>query len=404
MAPRVLLVALALTSLALAGCTAPPPPSAGAGAEDERAQEAKLLNPEELANATASEDEPQGEFAQTLEERFHTHQYWNGLLEKTLMDDDVASAALLPFDANNPLQSLGRAFGLTFGFGGAGSISFEMPEGSIVPPEAERVEVTVTWAQSNTITGLQLAYMSAASKDVESAEPFPDGGGTVVIPTNLTMNDMPHTAVSKWRWFLRADNPNGGPGVFNGTAHVTIKAFRNNTLFLAPPHPDWWGDNTTLPILQVNGTLSCARVVFPLFTGFVPGAPAGCDDGFAFLELPNGTIVPPHTGLLTVELVWQNNPTAPDPFTTRPDLVYTPANTRRFIAPEGQQIEDGRAVYTIAVDPKMVDSPYANVSEWAFLLYLRSTAPTDNGFFGGVGDFDGAYALSIVAERETLAA
>lgn len=83
---------------------------------------------------------------------------------------------------------------------------------------------------------------------------------------------------------------------------------------------------------------------------------------------------------------------------------YTPANTRAFRAPEGQQAENGRAVYTIAVDPKMVDSPYANVSEWAFILFLRSGAPTDNGFFGGVGDFEGEFTLSIVAERETLAA
>lgn len=398
-----LAVALALLAAALAGCTSAPPQAAEAPGEQEQPPEARLLTPQEVANATAQEqaDQAQGEFARALEERFHTHNYWGGQLEKILMDADVSSGPLVPFDGNNPLFS---AFFAAFrlGFGGAGFTPFEMPEGSIIPPETERVEVTVTWADSPTITGLQLLYMSAMSKDLEAAEPFAANGGTAIIPTNLTMNDMPHTTVSKWRWFLAADNPNGGPGVFNGTAHVTIKAFRNNTLFLAPPHPDWWGDDTTLTLMEANGTLSCTRAVVPVFLG-VDALPVNCDEGFAFLELPNGTIVPPHTGLLHLELTWANGAATPDPFATRPDLAYVPANTRRAFPPENQQVESGRAVYQVPVDPRMVDSPYANASEWAFVLFLRSAAPTDNGFFGGVGAFDGEYTLRVTAERETMA-
>lgn len=50
----------------------------------------------------------------------------------------------------------------------------------------------------------------------------------------------------------------------------------------------------------------------------------------------------------------------------------------------------------------MVDSPYANESGWAFFVFLTTEAPTDNGFFGGVGVFDGEFTLTAVAEREQL--
>lgn len=399
------LIALAFLTAALAGCTSPPPAPVEQ-AEQSPEEGARLLSPQEIANASQQEqqDNAQGEFARTLEERFHTHNYWGGGLEKLLMDEDIASAPMTPLNPNDPAGSAQRiAFGRGFfgGFGfNNGFTPFEMPEGSIIPPETERVEVSVSWTSSNTITGLWLGYRSAMNKDFEATEPFPAGGGTATIATNLSMNDMPHTTVSKWRFFLAPDNPNGGPGVFNGTAHVVIKAFRNETLFLAPPHPDYWQDNTTLELAQFNGTMQCTRVVFPLFLG--PDG-AGCENGFAFLELPNGTIVPPHTGLLTLELTWANTPTAPDPFTSRPDLLYTPANTRRFLRPENAVVEQGRAVYTLAVDPKMVDSPYANVSEWTFVLVLTSSGPSEQQFgFGGIGDFRGDYALSIRAEREQV--
>jgi hypothetical protein len=385
MLPRTALAALAVLATALAGCTGSPG--------------------EEIANASREEQAQagQGEFARALEDRFHTHNYWGGpdSLEKVLMDADVASSPLLPFDAANPLRLFG-SFGF---FNGPGAAFFELPEGSIVPPESERVEITVTWAESPTITGLGLYYRTAASKDWEGLGTLASGAA-VVVPTNLTTSDMPHAAVSKWRFLLYPESDQGFGGVFNGTAHVTIKAFRNNTLYLAPPHPDWWGSDTTKVLLEANGTLSCTRAVFPLFLDWLPAdTPVGCEEGFVWHELPNGTIVPPHTGLLTVELTWTNSPTTPDPFTSRPELLYTPASTWRMFAPEGQQAESGRAVYTIPVDPKMVDSPYANVSEWAFALLVDDAAPTGQGgfFLGGIGAFEGTYALRIVAEREQLA-
>lgn len=325
------MLAGAMLASAMAGCTSPP--ALEDAAPEALAPEAAPAAEDMAAAASASSaTEEQGEFARTLEEKFHTHNYWGGSLERLLLDADVQSA---PAVVQGPFGLFATLFRVGFSRG-LGLTPVELPEGSIVPPETSRVEVAITWAQSPTITGIRLAYQTAQGKDIEVLDPVPEGGGTYTIPTTLEQNDMPHTSVSKWRLFL-LPHAEQGPGVFNGTVHMTVKVFREDTLFLAPPHPDHWGDRATQALFQHNATLKGTRVVFPVGTG-------EDDTGFVVVAPPNGTIIPPHTGLLLVTLEWTNKATAPDPFRIRPDLVYTPSNTRRSFPPEGQQVEPGKAV------------------------------------------------------------
>jgi hypothetical protein len=44
-----------------------------------------------------------------------------------------------------------------------------------------------------------------------------------------------------------------------------VKAFRNDTLYVAPPHPDHWGTATRLDRAQLNATLRGGAV--EAFTG-----------------------------------------------------------------------------------------------------------------------------------------
>jgi hypothetical protein len=393
------LAALLLLVAALAGCASPPatPP---AEPSPEQPEEARLVSSAEAAEASANQTDDQSEFAKSLDDKFHTHNYWGGSMEKMLMDADVQSGDMLPV-ASDPL-----GFFTSFRFlVNNGFTAFDLPDGSIVPPEAERVEVQVAWAPSPTITGLQLGWRNASTEDFDNeGDPFPDGGGTVVIPTTVEANDQPHTTVSKWRFYLAPVNsatPFGGfGGLFNGSVHVTIKAFRNDTLFIAPPHPDFWHDNTTLLLANYTGHLKGQRAEFPIFVGFATDED---DGGFVFLELPNGTIVPPHTGLLTLTINYHNSASLPNAFQVKPEVVYSPANTRRVLAPDGEQPGQDQIVYTIAVDNKMVDSPYANESTWFFIVAIDSDAPTDTGpFFGDVGFFDGDWSMTVVAEREQV--
>ena len=59
---------------------------------------------QEASNVTKQE-EAQSEFAKSLDEKFHTHNYWGGALEKLLMDADVASAPLVYQNPNNPFDT-----------------------------------------------------------------------------------------------------------------------------------------------------------------------------------------------------------------------------------------------------------------------------------------------------------
>jgi hypothetical protein len=398
-----LAVLLMLVAL-VAGCAAPPPAPAQEPADGAEPTGPALVSTQEASNLSSAQEADQSEFAKSLDEKFHTHNYWGTSLEKVLMDANVESAPMAAVDTSSPLDFFRNGFALQLGNGGT---QFDLPEGSIVPPETTHLDVQVTWSPSQTISGLRLMYSTAANRSVTSLDPFPDGGGAASIATSVVENDMPHTTVSKWHFWLRpvGHEPTLLP-VFNGTAHVTITAFRNDTLYVAPPHPDFWGNATTLELLNTSGHFKGQRVLFPVPTSFLTD---GEDDfGFAFVEMPNNTIVPPHTGLLKVTLAYQNNATAPNPFDMRPDLGYFSAargEGRGFggNTPDGAEAGDGQTIYTINVDARMWDSPYQNESQWGFLLFMQSDTPTHSLLpFGDIGFFEGSYTLQVVAEREQV--
>ncbi|MCA1814499.1 MAG: hypothetical protein LC624_11215, partial [Halobacteriales archaeon] len=368
--PRAAL-ALVLLALLLAGCATPAKPQEQAAPAAGAPQQAGFVSPADTANATSGDG--QGAFAKSLDEKFHTHNYWGSALEKTLLDADVPSSALLPSPTPG---NLARGFG-AFGRG-IGLTPFDLPEGSIVPPEANRLTVAIAWAQSPTITGLSLAYANASSRQLHVLPQLPEGGGTYDIACELTSNDIPHTTVSKWRFVLLPQQgpplpggPFGGaPGVFNGTAHVTVKAYRNDTLYLAPPHKDSWGANTSLLLYDGGQAAHQTAAVFSLDDALAaPTILQGGDasDGFGDLPLANGSLVVPHTGVLTAVLTWHNNSTAPNPDDLHPELLYAPANQRGLRVPATATRDGERITYTIAVDPKAWDSPYNPASQWAFV-------------------------------------
>ncbi|MCA1813977.1 MAG: hypothetical protein LC624_08505 [Halobacteriales archaeon] len=388
---------LALLTPALAGCTATPKAAQEQPAAAKPIDQPKLVNATEAANVTSG-DGP-GEFQKSLDEKFHTHNYWGGALEKVLMDADVDSAPLVP----DPTNRNGGFF--NFGFrASAGGTSFLLPEGSIVPPETNKLEVTVTWADSPTITGLRLGWNNASSQRVTYAPPMGAGGGTVGIACDLLSNDIPHTSVSKWGFYLQPSSANG-PGLFNGTAHVTVKAFRNDTLFVAPPHPDYWGANTTLPILNVTAAASETDVLFIPADFFLDPFGGGENNGgFDFFPLPNGTLIPPHTGVVNVVLTWKNNSTLPNPDDMHPTLGYVQAGSRGFFTPAGERDGD-QLTFAIPADARHWDSPYQNRSQWGFVVFLTSQTDGTTGFgFTNVGQFDGFFHLEVVAEREAIGA
>jgi hypothetical protein len=388
------LAPLLLLAAALAGCTAKPAEPQAAPAKPEEPQ-AGLVKSSDVANLSQGDD--QSAFAKSLDDKFHTHDYWGGgALEKTLLDADIASGPVVREDNTFGPTSIIFANLIFFGIaGGVGFTPFELPVGTIVPPEANKLDVTVTWADSPTITGLKLGYRDATPQGFRWIGQV-ESGKTLSIATNLSANDIPHTDYSKWRFALGPYNPQNSdaPGVFNGTAHVTIKAYRNDTLYVAPPHPDFWRENTTLHLMTNTSKLQATMLLFPISADTSGGAQSG-----VFMQLPPGTIVPPHTKDLTLTLTWNNTSPVPDATDLRPDIIWFTANSG---APQHQAsptVQGNKAVFVVPVTAKQVDSPYANESAWGFFVYLHSD--TDQGFgFGSVGDFNGDVTLNVDAERD----
>ena len=390
-----LLTMVTLVAVTLAGCTsAPKAAETQTTAPVDEGEKGGFVPTTEAANATQPAD--QSDFAKSLDEKFHTHNYWGSSLEKVLMDLDVQSGPMVPSVIGDITA---YAFSISLN-SGIGYQEFGIPEGNIVPPETNHVDIDIKYAPSNTITGLKLGYHTAQDVDQFTIlEPMPEGGTTYNISTTLIQNDIPHTTVSKWKFELIPFNNQvpSAPGLFNGTVHVLIKAYRPDVLFIAPPHPDFWGINTTLHLFNLTGTLKGDRVILPLF---IPG-----QTGFTFVAPPEGAIVPPHTGLLTVLLTWTQTGGIPSPFGGRVELYYQSPNTFQFAPAEPSVSDASSATFTIPVDTGMWDSPYANQSEWTFLLAMDTDAPTDQGtFFGDIGVFDGTFTMDVTAEREQVTA
>jgi hypothetical protein len=387
-------VVLLLLAGALAGCASPPPAPQEAAPQPEEIQ-AGLVSTQEASNVT-SQEAAQSEFAKSLDEKFHTHNYWGGALEKVLMDANVDAGPLV---RQNEFGVVGAVFDNVFTdtfAGGLGFTPFDLPDGSIVPPEATRVEVAIAYQTGPTTSGLKLGFRSSDPNSFQWLGPVPADGAPFVIPTNLTMNDIPHTTVSKWRFVLAPDGGSLPLGVFNGTAHVTIKAFREDTLYVAPPHPDFWGNATHLRLAENGSALKGERAVVQLQT-----TTDGSDSGFVLVQMPNGTIVPPHTSVLTLTLNWTNDAAVPDVNHIRPDIIYFASYSPRPHLPPPPTPADGGAVYALPIEAPQWDSPYATESGWSFLVYLRSDSPAEQGFgLGSVGVFDGSFTLTIDAERD----
>ncbi|HVL88277.1 MAG TPA: hypothetical protein VM681_09800 [Candidatus Thermoplasmatota archaeon] len=385
-----LLSLLACLSLLLAGCLGTEPEPAPVAVEPSGQE---LLDGE-VDPESIAEDSNVSEFAKALEEKYHYHDLWRGSLTKVLFDGEVRAASMAPLESPTSDEFFVSIFRTVFSPFGANPTIIELPEGTLVPPETEFVDVTVTWAASPTITGLRLFYRDALSRNGTFVDGGLESGKTLRLPTTLAANDMPHTAVSKWLFALMPHSERG-PGVFNGTVQVKIEAHRPDVLFLAPPHPDYWGDETQKVFLQQEVKARRTQV------GFF-GVP-GQTEGFGFFALPNGTIVPPHTRLLTVTLDYENTDPKTASMNPRPAFAYSHANTRGLFFPDPSRVEPGKVIYHIEMTSKMADSPYANESQWRLLVYLDSDSPTAQvSRFAQVASFEGSYTITILGERENL--
>ncbi|HWG90879.1 MAG TPA: hypothetical protein VNZ52_08550, partial [Candidatus Thermoplasmatota archaeon] len=360
-----LLVLLLTLSVALAGCMdgeeAPEDPATAANATRTDTDPVDPADPMDEAPATGDADDPGS--------RAHKHDYWGERTEVVLVDGEYTpwDGCIYNYDAPVPRFRNGCFW-------------VEMGNGSVVYQGTAVLTVTATWSDPKT-TGVAFDY-----KDAEK-----DNSGTLIeltsgvaheIPVTPSTADIPHSKQSRWAFRFMAG---GSAPIMNmqGPIHVVIAIKRGLDLPLDPPHPNFWGGKTELDLGTITGTLKPVQKEFLLF------GPV-----WDYIRLPEGTIIPPGTGQVTVHFTY----TVKDPVQNveyRVWPLYASAQHPYMMGVEDEdvQLEAGSGSFTLQVEPEMTDSPYATTSQWRFSLWQGQSAPgtgfpLPSSWFGGGSPFD----------------
>ena len=363
---RALLVGLLLLVPALAGCadedpapeTVKPGSTTGTGAPVTSAP-------------TPAEVKPRG-----TSDRWHFHDYWKGNPTITLFEGN------LTFNAT-PLGGDGLP---------ALSAVFELPHGTIVPPETGFMTFNVTW-ESEVEGGLvNITYKPADSNDF-----FPGGetgnGQPLVVNTTESNCDVPHRQASAWRFNVTAKPGGVPPAMPAPTAKITINATIGRPLFIDPPHLNWWRDGDIIPIVSAGAgeirtaTTPAANLTVP---GGLPSPGTQAPNPTSFtashrVPVDQGRIVPEGTKSIVVMLNWT---------TSVPDGKLTLRYMENNYPTEGPlelALDNGMSrIYTLKTMQAQTDTTYSNRTTWEFRV-LPEGEPA--------AAFDGSFTLVAWASR-----
>jgi hypothetical protein len=315
--------------------------------------------------------------------RWHFHDYWHGKPTIVLLDTHV---------------------NLTPALGGLAAL-VELPQGVIVPPEAGRLSVNVTWAEPTTGPSMGLVNLTYRPADSNDFLPIRDAenGKAVLIATTESMCDVPHRQKSLWAFNLTA-KPSGDvpPGVPNTDVRVIVTATIGRPLFIDPPHFNWWQGGDTLDLVRttagalVTGTSPQGNVTLPdatsILGGGVPPQPdhvaplVSGTNRSATIPASPGRIVP--EGALTVVALL--NWTSDAPGAPKLKLTYeeqnNPSSGPLPIVVDGA----GSRVFVLPIQPPQTDTTYSNRTTWQFHVLPEGDSATA---------FKGTYVLTAWVTR-----
>lgn len=330
-------LALAAVGLALllAGCAAEP--------------EAPAAEPEAPLVVT-DVDDTASLTNESLRMQAHQHDYWGGAERLVVVETTQA--------------------GETFFVSSAWSLPFVPEAGKVVPQGTARVEVTIDWVDG---TAKQYAAPELWVRTAADHEPVLVGavehGQTLVVDTTLANADLPHQALSAWRFEWRIHPGPGGLIWWDGEVALKAVAVRGLEIPVYPPHPDLWDGAETRALLDTGQPL-----------GVWEGDPV--DGGNCYGQCP--TIHRPDDGLVVpydataVEVVFAQS----EESATKLGLRFHAADSREWTALEPAETSGAVRTYRIPVAPGMGDSPYATQSLWEFAPFLEDpTVPFKTGAY-----------------------
>lgn len=247
--------------------------------------------------------------------------------------------------------------------------SFALKDWTILPGTSD-IEVAVSWSAENSIERVGFAFEDNQESGYRTYM-YPRGNGASVhVRAAWEMTDAGHQAWTTWKFYLWIPT-NGGDDLYSLpvtsltqsiTRPLNVKmVLHKGVVPVDPPHPDFWGENITLPV--------------PMGRNVTIGCDAPCN-----VYLPNGynakweprTLIPAETRWLEISLQWSRESSVEWTLVYRPadiapneDGYYDEEEYKKV--PAGQR-EALQANWSLALEDDEPDPFYAKKSYWLFLL------------------------------------
>lgn len=360
---KVALVGLLAASLLLAGCM----DAGGSNVDpaDRKAVEDAGLG--DLANSTI-EDTSSGMATpgnRSDDHLPHVHDYWADR-DRILVADDAVDLEILT----------GMTFYHTFARRDptVGATWWELPQGKTVYQGTGVLELTFNW-DDPAIMGVGMAYRHAGSPEFTEFQPL-SKGQVLAIEVTPEMSDLPHAGLSRWAFMFKGF---GSPPVAYGKVSLKAELVRVHDLHAYPAHANFYETTDTLVLMDAE-----AKSTNRAFTTQIVNFATAGEDAEEGFTLPEGSIVPPGTEVITVKMTLKGDAKGADWV----DFSYRDGGGNWNRAEPLENAEDPNTYeFLLFVEPGTSDSPYATLSSWRFYVYADvRPSGTDLSFCGGCAD------------------
>lgn len=293
----------------------------------------------------------------------HVHDYWDGQT-KILIADSTADIPL----------------GVT-----GGDALIPIKAGRTVIPGTRWINASV-YANGTEIEPFTFQLQYTTANNSHGVVPLSRTMGATINSAE-PMNDLPHSVLSRWSFGVKYT----GKGTL--TAHYVIRIARGpGPLPMDPPHPDLWRNETRRVLYDKSGP------VYELFGQGSKLHPGQQPAGYPGL---NGTV--PY-GTQTMEVGFAYNSTATDGFPYTLLMSWHGADTDKsgpFSKPNTTQKSSKSELskWTIAVEPRMVDSPYENTTRWEVLMSYDGKSGASGSGNADNAHVEGDYHLWVAITR-----
>lgn len=284
---------------------------------------------------------------------FHIHDYWDGQDTKRVIEQTHGTF----------LNNLG-------GEDSRWIMRFHPGDGRVVPQGTSELTVTVDWTDDdprNSYGDMELWVKPANANEARLVTEELEQGETVEVPIAYREADLPHQLISAWEFQVHLRGSSDPYNFYTGQVTVEGDAHRGYELRPFPPHPDHWGDETELSLVEETHSLFQFNNPTGGFTGNFDQR----------IRPPNGSLVPFETDRVEVTIESDN-----DLPVGGLELRYHGADTRNLTLLEPDSRDGSTATYTIPVTDEMADSPYVNASLWLFSVSANHGA-TDEPVYSG---------------------